>query len=761
VYCQLETLRRCFPAVIRHALNELPDTLDETYERTLLGIEKEKRTFAHRLFQCVTVAVRPLRVDELAEVLAIRFDTGQLPRYHADWQSEDAQEAVLSACSSLIAVVDVDGSPVVQFSHFSVKEYLTSDRLANSTADLSRYHVFPYSAHCLLAQASLGVLFHLSSQVNKNNIKRFPFAQYAAQYWVDHGRFENVSLNIQEAMERLFDLDEPSFATWIWIYDIDYPFRQHMFEDHPPPPEAVPLYYATLCGFRGLVEHLITSHPGDINARGGYHGSAMNAALVKRNVEIALLLLEHGADVNAVDARDYTPLCLAAEDGRLDDVKLLLEHHADVNLAERETSETPLIIAAREGELEIARLLLHHGATIDSLDIDGWTPLYAASRYGHLNVVRLLIQSGAAVDFHNHEGWTPLMVASRNGHLHVVQELLEHGAAINAQNSDLETSLHLASADGHHSIIELLIERYADVDKRNKDQQTPLDRATANGQLDVARLLLKSGSSLDSQDSNGSTPLHTAAHNGHLDVVKLLLESGADVSAQNCSNQIPLDVASASGSYEVTRYLANHMGVMDPCESMIVSPSNENAHDLVPDATPLSVGIVKHTNITGGLGVTSLLDACAEGNVEVVQSLLDEGANVNERNARHETALDVASTEGKLEVAKLLIKYGADVNCRDKQGWTPLLVASQYGHRDIVELLLNHGADVNVQQQDLWAPLHLASWNGHRSTVRLLLERGADIHARDIEGRTPSVLASRCGEQDLVRLLSGGNRVEG
>jgi hypothetical protein len=104
--------------VILRALDELPESLDETYERTLLGVEKEKREFAHRLFQCLVVAVRPLHIDELAEVLAIRFDSGQLPRHHVDWRTVDGQEAVLSACSSLIAVVNVDGSPVVQFSHF-------------------------------------------------------------------------------------------------------------------------------------------------------------------------------------------------------------------------------------------------------------------------------------------------------------------------------------------------------------------------------------------------------------------------------------------------------------------------------------------------------------------------------------------------------------------------------------------------------------------------------------------------------------------
>ena len=215
MYCQLETLRRCLPTVIGRALHELPKSLDETYKLTLLGIAEEKQEFAHRLFQCLTVAVRPLRVDELAEIVAIRFYPRQLPQYHVDWQSTDAQEAVLSTCSSLISVVDVDGLPVVQFSHFSVKEFLTSDRLAESTDDLSRFHVVPYAAHTILAQASLSVLLHLGDQVDKDSIKKFPFAQYAAQHWVDHGRFEDVSSCIQDSMKSLFDVGSPSFATWI------------------------------------------------------------------------------------------------------------------------------------------------------------------------------------------------------------------------------------------------------------------------------------------------------------------------------------------------------------------------------------------------------------------------------------------------------------------------------------------------------------------------------------------------------------------
>jgi hypothetical protein len=104
-------------------------------------------------------------------------------------------------------------------------------------------------------------------------------------------------------MERLFDAENPSFSTWTWIFDIDYPLKEHMFTSHPTRPEALPLYYATLCGFRDIVEWLLVTRPGEINARGGYHGTPLHAALAKGDVEIAVLLLQRGADINALNRR--------------------------------------------------------------------------------------------------------------------------------------------------------------------------------------------------------------------------------------------------------------------------------------------------------------------------------------------------------------------------------------------------------------------------------------------------------------------------
>ena len=171
MFCQLETLRHCLPASVRRTLMELPETLDETYERILQEIPKSNREHAHRLLQCLVVAVCPLAVEELAEVLAIDFGpTGRIPKLNEGLRWADQEQAVLSACSSLVSVVDLDSFSscrVVQFSHFSVKEFLTSDRLATSKVDALRYyHIRPEAAHAIMAQACLGVLLRLDNQIH-------------------------------------------------------------------------------------------------------------------------------------------------------------------------------------------------------------------------------------------------------------------------------------------------------------------------------------------------------------------------------------------------------------------------------------------------------------------------------------------------------------------------------------------------------------------------------------------------------------------
>src|SRR5260370_13830224 len=270
VYCQLEVLRHCFPPSVRRILEELPESLDETYERILREIRKPNQRHAYRLLQCLVVAIRPLLVEELAEVLAFDFNGEGMPKLNPSWRWEDQEEAVMSACSSLVTIVKDGDLRVVQFSHFSVKEFLTADRLAEPIRDVSRYHIRLEAAHTILAQACLGVLLRLDDRIHRDSIEDFPLVRYAAQYWPTHARVENVSSRIKHGMECLFDADKPYFATWLWIYDEDkHRWYRSMFTERPEKPAAVPLYYAARPLLRYVAEHVIAEHPKHLNPTRG------------------------------------------------------------------------------------------------------------------------------------------------------------------------------------------------------------------------------------------------------------------------------------------------------------------------------------------------------------------------------------------------------------------------------------------------------------------------------------------------------------
>src|SRR5216684_1704141 len=215
------------PADLKAALAELPKTLDETYERTLRGIQEADWAFAHRVFQFVAVASRPLRVKELADLFAFDFNAGSIPKFDEDCRLEDPADAVLSACTTLLSIVDGGYrlGNVIQFSHFSVKEFLTSTRLAEIADTTSRrYHISMTPTHTFVAQVCLGILLHLDKDViTRDSLEDSPLAEYAAEHWIYHTQFEDASRDVEDGMRQLFDPSKPHLAACVWIYDPVYP----------------------------------------------------------------------------------------------------------------------------------------------------------------------------------------------------------------------------------------------------------------------------------------------------------------------------------------------------------------------------------------------------------------------------------------------------------------------------------------------------------------------------------------------------------
>jgi hypothetical protein len=191
-----------------------------------------------------------LRVEELAEVLAIDFDArahGGIPQLNPNWRWADQHQAVLSTCSSLIAIVDDGDSRVVQFSHFSVKEFLTSDRLARSSGDVFRYHILLEPAHTILAQSCLGVLLRLD---DRDNVDDIPLVKYAAQHWIEHARFENVPSHIRGAMEYFFDTDKPHWPAWCRVQKVDVSWERFTPEKPEVIDDAFPYIMPHLADFK-------------------------------------------------------------------------------------------------------------------------------------------------------------------------------------------------------------------------------------------------------------------------------------------------------------------------------------------------------------------------------------------------------------------------------------------------------------------------------------------------------------------------------
>ena len=157
MFCQLQTLRHAVQPNVRRILEKLPKTLDETYERILRNINENNQEHARRLLHCLAISIRPLHVEELAEILAFNFDAAEASVliFHPDRRPKNPEHAILSICSSLISIIENRGSRVVQFSHLSVKEFLTSSHLASSTGNLSSYHILPGPAHTILTQLCL------------------------------------------------------------------------------------------------------------------------------------------------------------------------------------------------------------------------------------------------------------------------------------------------------------------------------------------------------------------------------------------------------------------------------------------------------------------------------------------------------------------------------------------------------------------------------------------------------------------------------
>ena len=790
MYCQLLYLRGCLPGRIRHALAELPETLDETYERALREIKRANWELAHRLFQSVAEAARPLRVEELAEFLAFDFDAGSTPRFDEGWHLEDPIHAVQSACPSFLSVIDIGGHQIIQFSHFSVKEFLTSSRLSESNHEISRYHVSMTPAHTLVVKACLGILLHLDKNVAEVAVQKFPLASYAALHWVDHARFEDVSQNVENGIHILFDSNKHHLTIWVSLHNKELPsWRLFKRDERPLPLSGTPLHYATICGLHAFVKLLVVEHPHDVNSRGLDNLTPLHMASLRGYEEVAHVLLENDADVTAQDDDGQTPLHVASREGHSEVVRTLLGHGAST--ADRDKAGlTPLHLALQPRNVEDPHNT-HEGADGrakdesengraqlgGALQNDYLSYLFSQEAIGQvirdpferrrhttlqgrtLFYVALCQRYASPLRFHSKPGmdtrdkgkWNHL--ARRGEHVEAALLLLKHGADPGAPNERGSRPLHLASLSGFVEIVQFLIEHGVDQAVQDNDGRTPLHFASENGHLGVARFLVKHGADPTVQDKYGWSAVHWVSLKGRLDVARFLVEQGADLIVQDKYGWTPLHSASHSGHVEVVRYLVDHGADPTVRTNYGWAPLDFASQGGHIEVVRYLVECGADPTVQDKGGWAPLHEASRGGHIEVAQYLVEHGADPTVPNKYGWTPLDFASQGGHIEVVRHLVEHGADPAVQDKDGWTPLYEASVGGHIEVVRYLVEHGTDPTAQNKDGWTPLHSASHGGHIEVVRYLVDHGADPTVLNKDGWNPLDLALQGGHIEVVPFL--------
>ena len=393
VECQLDAVCVCMKlGLLRQALRSLPKTLDETYASILIQITEGHVEDALRILSCLICAFGPLAIEEIAEIVAVVIDGEAY--YDIDSRLREPSD-VLTICSGLVSTTDFKREirrygPLselegLRLSHFSVKEYLTSDRIAD--AQMSRFALDERYAHELLAKLCINYLFWCGQEdvcqdpqewLRFGRIpRRSPFALYAASFWSDHFQAAQLDRSSPLYSKCLKLLSSPSLLKDVirlresWRRDGDEKIAQfpnaHLFRAveldtgsltiDPTIGDVPPLCYVSMLGVDELVLKLLAAGE-DIN-RIGPGLTCLAAAAFFGHEKTVRLLLDNGTEVNAAVQRTtfeseeyYSPPAIqcAAETGREDIVKMLLAEGADVNIPQRKTTQ------ARSW----TGLLLHH-----------------------------------------------------------------------------------------------------------------------------------------------------------------------------------------------------------------------------------------------------------------------------------------------------------------------------------------------------------------------------------------------------------------
>ena len=269
--------------------------------------------------------------------------------------------------------------------------------------------------------------------------------------------------------------------------------------------------------------------------------------------------------------------------------------------------------------------------------------------------------------------------------------------------------------------------------EEDSEGQAPLDCPAMWADPAVCQVLIDAGADIETKNDKGRSPLHAASCFGKLGTVKMLVRAGAGVRVADNTGATCLMLAAYYGHTETVCYLVG-----------------------LPD--------VEVNYAANDDGFTALHCAVQEGHPDVVEVLIDAGADIEARTTEASTPLHYACENGKLAIVKVLVKAGADACATENDGATCIKLAANFGRTETVRYLVglpdvdvNHATDKGETSLQS-AVIH--NKKSHPEIVQVLIDAGVDIEAKNVYGRSPLLLACEVGKLDAVKMLvEAGARV--
>ena len=487
------------------------------------------------------------------------------------------------------------------------------------------------------------------------------------------------------------------------------------------------------------------------------------ACILKDIKYIQILIQQPTCDLNIQDDNGDTALHIAACSvwNSAEMIQCILDSgRCDPNITNKQ-GYTPLHTATEHNQLDSVRKLMNSTKCNPNIqDLQGNTALHLSIRQkSAIGIDPFLMCDKVNINIQNKKGNTPLHVACTVENMEYFQKLTKQPTCdLNIQDDNGDTALHIAACSRWNSAekIQCILDSdRCDTNITNKQGYTPLHTATVNSQFDSVKILLNSTKcNPNIQDLQGNTALHLSIHQkSDTGIEPFLMCDKVDVNIQNRQGDTPLHVAVKQEiAVGVIEALAHHVY----CNVSIIN----NEQGMTPLQLSVSIKRLSVANVIAkkcshedikkiAIEDTSdvLYNAVSENWVSLVQALAKfQSEKVNMKYSSHgrETPLHAACKKGYCDMIEILLENGADVQATDSSGDAPIHIACKNLRLDCLKpILQSKGCDPNQQNADGDTALHIVCRMVNIDTVRfckfeILLENaGADVQAVDNNGDAP------------------------